>query len=172
MIKTCIFPTVACNMQNHDSTTEKEAMEKAKLPLAKNLEDHVFEKKMTNCSTKYRLFFSGSLSSNAIHINKKINGARGGRMVLGKAGAGVLLIYLNLSRARAYCACRRCGWGLFGHFCSRLSFLFSPLSGRWSSNNQPTKVCTLYFYYFNIKFERLPFGLTPYQLLAASKTTA
>ena len=28
-------------------------------------------------------------------------------------------------RARAYCACSRCGWGLFGHFFSRLSFLFS-----------------------------------------------
>ena len=32
---------------------------------------------------------------------------------------------LNKSRARAYCACSRCGWGLFGHFFSRLSFLFS-----------------------------------------------
>ena len=29
------------------------------------------------------------------------------------------------SRARAYCACSRCGWGLFGHFYSRLSFLSS-----------------------------------------------
>ena len=28
-------------------------------------------------------------------------------------------------RARAYCACSRCGWGLFGHFFfSRLLFLF------------------------------------------------
>ena len=32
---------------------------------------------------------------------------------------------LDYSRARAYCACSRCGWGLFGHFFSRLSFLFS-----------------------------------------------
>ena len=32
---------------------------------------------------------------------------------------------LNLSRARAYCACNRCGWGLFEHFFSRLSSLFS-----------------------------------------------
>ena len=32
---------------------------------------------------------------------------------------------LDNSRARAYCACSRCGWGLFGHFYSRLSFLFS-----------------------------------------------
>ena len=27
--------------------------------------------------------------------------------------------------ARAYCACSRCGMGLFGHFFSHLSFLFS-----------------------------------------------
>ena len=32
---------------------------------------------------------------------------------------------LDYSRARAYCACSRCGWGLFGHFFSHLSFLFS-----------------------------------------------
>ena len=27
---------------------------------------------------------------------------------------------LNFSRERAYCACSRCGWGLFGHFFSDL----------------------------------------------------
>ena len=32
---------------------------------------------------------------------------------------------LDYSRARAYCACSRCGWGLFGHFFSHLSFLSS-----------------------------------------------
>ena len=32
---------------------------------------------------------------------------------------------LDKSRARAYCSCSRCGWGLFGHFYSHLSFLFS-----------------------------------------------
>ena len=32
---------------------------------------------------------------------------------------------LDNSRARAYCACKRCGWGLFGHFFSRLIFLSS-----------------------------------------------
>ena len=32
---------------------------------------------------------------------------------------------LDYSRARAYCPCSRCGWGLFGHFFSRLSLLFS-----------------------------------------------
>ena len=32
---------------------------------------------------------------------------------------------LDKSRARAYCTGSRGGWGLFGHFYSHLSFLFS-----------------------------------------------
>ena len=32
---------------------------------------------------------------------------------------------LDYSRARVYCACSRFRWGLFGHFFSHLSFLFS-----------------------------------------------
>ena len=32
---------------------------------------------------------------------------------------------LDYSRARACCACSRCGWGLFGRFFSHLSFLSS-----------------------------------------------
>ena len=32
---------------------------------------------------------------------------------------------LDHSRTRAYCACSRCRWGMFGHFFSRLSFLSS-----------------------------------------------
>ena len=32
---------------------------------------------------------------------------------------------LDYRRARAYCACSRCGWGLFGHFfLSSITFLF------------------------------------------------
>ena len=31
----------------------------------------------------------------------------------------------DYSRSRGYCAFIRCGWGLLGHFYSRLSFLFS-----------------------------------------------
>ena len=43
---------------------------------------------------------------------------------------GVTLI-LDNRRKRAYCACSRCGLGLFGHFFSRLYFLFSfSLFGR------------------------------------------
>ena len=38
---------------------------------------------------------------------------------------------LDNGRARAYCACSRCGWGLFGYiFLSRfISVFFLPLSG-------------------------------------------
>ena len=32
---------------------------------------------------------------------------------------------LDYSRARAYCTCSRCGWGLFGYIYSHLSFLSS-----------------------------------------------
>ena len=32
---------------------------------------------------------------------------------------------LNYSRARAYCACSRCGFDLFGHFYSLQSLLYS-----------------------------------------------
>ena len=46
-------------------------------------------------------------------------------MVLGKLPVPGRPTYLDKSRARAYCACGGCGWGLFGHFYSRLSVLFS-----------------------------------------------
>ena len=55
-----------------------------------------------------------------------------GAKVLGKLPVPGRPTDLDYSRARAYCACSRCGWGLFGHFFSHLSFslLFLPLSGR------------------------------------------
>ena len=46
-------------------------------------------------------------------------------MELGKLSVLRRPTNLDNSRARAYCACSRCGWGLFGHFCSCPSFLFS-----------------------------------------------
>ena len=51
-----------------------------------------------------------------------------GAMVLGKLPVPRLPTNLDKSRARAYCACSRCGWGgggLFGHFFSHIPFLFS-----------------------------------------------
>ena len=61
----------------------------------------------------------------------KFETSRGGAMVLGKPPVPGHPTNLDNSRAGAYCACSRCGWGLFGHFISHLSFLFFfPLSGR------------------------------------------
>ena len=54
-----------------------------------------------------------------------------GAMVLGKLPVPGRPTNLDKSRARACCARSRCGWGLFGHFFSRLSFFFLPLSGGW-----------------------------------------
>ena len=50
----------------------------------------------------------------------------GGAMVLGKLLVPGRPTNLDYRRARAFCACRRCGWGLFGHFC--LIYRFSLLS--------------------------------------------
>ena len=49
----------------------------------------------------------------------------GGAMVLGKLPVPGRPTNLDYSRARAYCACSRCGWGLFGHFFSPLFFVSS-----------------------------------------------
>ena len=46
-------------------------------------------------------------------------------MMLGKLPVLGRPTYLDWSRARAYCACSRCRWGLFGPSFSHLSFLFS-----------------------------------------------
>ena len=43
-------------------------------------------------------------------------------MVLGKLPVTGRPTNLGYSRTRAYYACSRCGWGLFGHFVSYLSF--------------------------------------------------
>ena len=45
--------------------------------------------------------------------------------MLGKLSVPGRPTNLEYSRARAYCACSRYGWGLCGHFFSLLSFLSS-----------------------------------------------
>ena len=45
-----------------------------------------------------------------------VRGRSGGAMLLGKLSVPRRPTNLENSRARAYCACSRCGWGLFGHF--------------------------------------------------------
>ena len=58
-------------------------------------------------------------------------GLSGGGMVLGKLPVPWRPTGLDNIGARAYCACSRCEWGLFGHFFSLLPFLFSiSLAGR------------------------------------------
>ena len=59
------------------------------------------------------------------HLLYKEQGWSGGVMVLGKLPVPGRPTYLDCSRARAYCACSRCGWGLFGHFFLSLTFLSS-----------------------------------------------
>ena len=53
-------------------------------------------------------------------------GWSGGAKVLGKLPVPGRPTDLDYSTARAYCACSRCGWGLFGHF--SLIYHFSFLS--------------------------------------------
>ena len=55
----------------------------------------------------------------------RVRGWSGRAKVLGKLAVPGRPTSLDDSRARAYCACSRCGWGLFGHFFSHLFFLFS-----------------------------------------------
>ena len=53
-------------------------------------------------------------------------------MVLGRLPMPGRPTNLDNSRIGAYCASSRCGWELFGHFFSHLSFLFFLLlSWRW-----------------------------------------
>ena len=60
-----------------------------------------------------------------VPFSRKVRGWSGGAMVLGKLPVPGRPTNLDYSRARAYCAYSRCGWGLFGHFYSHLSFLSS-----------------------------------------------
>ena len=64
----------------------------------------------------------------------KTRGWSGGAKVLGKLSAPGRPTSLDDSRARAYCACCRCGWGLFVHFflLSIFSLFFMPLFGKRS----------------------------------------
>ena len=60
-------------------------------------------------------------------------GWSGSAMVLDKLPVPGRPTNFDDGMARAYCACGGCGCGLFGHFFSRLSFLFSfslSLGGR------------------------------------------
>ena len=74
----------------------------------------------------------GQMTKIQITSDQFSRGWSGGAKVLGKLPVPGRPTNLNYSRARACCACSRCGWGLFGHFflSSVLSLLFLPLFGR------------------------------------------
>ena len=58
-----------------------------------------------------------------LHLGGGGGGGSGGAKMLGNLPVPGRPTNLDYSRARACCACSRCGWGLFGHF-----FLLSILS--------------------------------------------
>ena len=67
-------------------------------------------------------------------------GWAGGAKVLGKLPVRGRPSNLDYSEARAYCACRRCGWGLFGHFSFIYHFsLLSP--SLWEMARYRLKYC-------------------------------
>ena len=70
---------------------------------------------------KQNLKFSTLLTS----LYLELFGWLSDEMVLGKLSMPGHPTNLDNSRARAFCACSKCGWKLFGHFISRLSFLSS-----------------------------------------------
>ena len=72
--------------------------------------------------------------------NLKGRGWSGGAKVLGKLSVPGRPTSLDDSRARAYCSCSRCGWGLFGHFFPHLSILFSSPS-LWETARYRLKYC-------------------------------
>ena len=65
------------------------------------------------------------LLAGSVVLYMKWRGWSGGAKVLGKLPVLGRPTNLDYSRARVYCACSRCGWGLFGHCFSHLSLLFS-----------------------------------------------
>ena len=59
-----------------------------------------------------------------IYLFSPLWGWSGDAMVLGTLLVPGRPNNLDYSRARAYCACSRCRWGLFGHFFSVYHFSF------------------------------------------------
>ena len=67
-----------------------------------------------------------------VNFALELRGWSGGAKVLGKLPVPGRPTNLDYSRARAYCACNRCGWGVVWTFflSSITSFLSPSLSGR------------------------------------------
>ena len=86
--------------------------------------------------------FYGNICNKGTILHFNLTQKVGGRVVRWSWVTSITGASYNLddSRARAYCACSRCGWGLFGHFNSALSFLLSspPL---WGTARYRLKYC-------------------------------
>ena len=67
-------------------------------------------------------------------------GWSGGAKVLGKLLVPGRPTNLDYSRAGAYCACNRWGWGLFGHFSLIYHFSF-PSPSLWETARYRLKYC-------------------------------
>ena len=78
-------------------------------------------------TARYRLKYCLKGPLNPKSTNQPTGGGRVVRWCWETSSAGASHNF-DYSRARAYCACSRCGWGWLGHFYSHLSFL--PLFGR------------------------------------------
>ena len=90
----------------------------------------------------FRIIFHFCRFFEGFHRLSKLNiGWSGGAMVLGKLLVPGRLASSDNSRARAYCAFSRCGWGLFGHFHSRLSVLHSFFLPLWETGRYRLKYC-------------------------------
>ena len=79
--------------------------------------------------------------------------------MLGKLPVPGRPTYLDYSRARAYCACSKRGWGLLGHFFSLMYHFFS-FSGKPKKTNQPNYICWFWLvgcFGFNGSLSRLKF---------------
>ena len=78
-------------------------------------------------SFQSQLYYRDTLGSST-----KLRGWSGGAKVLGKLSVPGRPTSLDDSRARAYCACSRCGWGFVWTFflSSITSLFFLPLFGR------------------------------------------
>ena len=68
-----------------------------------------------------------------------MRGWSGGAMVLGKLSVPGRPTNFDYSRARAYCACSRCGWGCLDIF--SLVYHFSLLSPSWDTARYRLKYC-------------------------------
>ena len=96
--------------------------------------------KQAQLDKKLELALMNESEYNVLYINISLDyrAVGGGRVV---RWCWVNFQYnLDYSRARAYCTCSRCGWGLFGHF--TLVYPFSPLSpSLWEPARYRLKYC-------------------------------